>query len=352
MERFHLALEDLKELRGITRRVKGAALEWKRARYLILLHEREDPATISRCLEIRGTLGNEWRRKYEQNGLSFLHLKEYAAREGHLNWAEEKELAQMLRDNPMRDTNEIRAHIRAVYKREYSRSGCIKALHRLGFSYKKPDKIPAQADEQEQREFIENYNKLQNYLPEDEALYFADAVHPDHQVRPAHGWFHKDDRPAVATNSGRKRVNIHGALCLETFDAPFVEVETVNADSAIALLAQIEARNKAKKIIHVIWDNAPYHRAAKVREWLSRPDCRIHLVRLPNYAPHLNPIERLWGVMHKYVTHNKFYKTYKDFAEAILCFLRQTIPKEWKNFRDKVTDNFRVISIADCKIIG
>ena len=80
-------------------------------------------------------------------------------------------------------------------------------------------KEPAQADQQEQRDFIENYNKLQNYLPEDEAIYFAEASHPDHQVRPAHGWFYKDDRPAVSANSGRKRVNIHGALCLENFDA-------------------------------------------------------------------------------------------------------------------------------------
>ena len=256
-----------------------------------------------------------------------------------------------LRDHPLRTTNEIRAHIREVYGTNYSRSGCIKLLHRLGFDYKKPEQLPAQADQQEQRDFIENYHKLQNYLPEDEAIYFADAAHPDHQVRPAHGWFHKDDRPAVSANSGRKRVNIHGALCLENFDAPFVEVETVNADSAIALLKRIEAANKGKKIIHVIWDNAAYHKAKKVRKWLSRPDCRIRLIRLPSYAPHLNPIERLWGVMHKYVTHNKFYKNYKDFAEAILLFLRETIPKEWKTFRDQVTDNFRIISTTDCKII-
>ncbi len=56
--------------------------------------------------------------------------------------------------------------------------------------------------------------------------------------------------------------------------------------------------------------------------------------------------------MDKYVTHNKFYKTYKNFAEAILSLLRETIPKEWKNFRDTVTDNFRVISTTGCKIIG
>ncbi|HEX5865374.1 MAG TPA: transposase, partial [Casimicrobiaceae bacterium] len=54
-------------------------------------------------------------------------------------------------------------------------------------------------------------------------------------------------------------------------------------------------------------DNARYHHAKLVQDWLSRPDCRIRLHFVPAYCPHLNPIERLWGVMHKHVTHNKCY---------------------------------------------
>lgn len=307
---------------------------------------------ICRCLDIRRDLGDDWRKRYERDGLSFIKLKDYSMREGHLSGAQESALMARLREHPMGDTNEIRAHIQQVYKQDYSRSGCIKLLHRLGFCYKKPARLPTRANVQEQHDFIKHYSKLQNHLPEDEIIYFGDAVHPDHQVRPAHGWFHKDDTPAVPANSGRKRVNIHGALCLENFDCPFVEVEKVNADSTIALFEQLEARNKDKRILHVIFDNAKYHHARKVQEWLKRPGCKIKIIWLPAYAPHLNSIERLWGVMHKHVTHNKFYKTYKDFAEAILTFLRETIPKKWKNFRDTVTDNFRVISTKSCKIIG
>ena len=55
--------------------------------------------------------------------------------------------------------------------------------------------------------------------------------------------------------------------------------------------------------------------------------------------------------MHEYVTNNKFYKTFKEFADAILHFLRETIPKEWKNFRDQVTDNFRIISQQDFRVL-
>ena len=37
-----------------------------------------------------------------------------------------------------------------------------------------------------------------------------------------------------------------------------------------------------------------------VRAFLARTACRIHLIQLPPYCPHLNPIERLWAVLHQY----------------------------------------------------
>jgi hypothetical protein len=65
----------------------------------------------------------------------------------------------------------------------------------------------------------------------------------------------------------------------------------------------------------------------------------------------LNPIERLWAVMHQCVTHNRFYESQPKFAAAILAFFRETIPKEWRGFRDKVTDNFRVISHQNFRVL-
>jgi hypothetical protein len=65
-----------------------------------------------------------------------------------------------------------------------------------------------------------------------------------------------------------------------------------------------------------------YHHAKLVQEWLARPDCRIKLHFIPSYCPHLNPIERLWGLMHRNVTHNKTYETCAQFADAALGFLR------------------------------
>ena len=131
--------------------------------------------------------------------------------------------------------------------------------------------------------------------------------------------------PSVLSTAGRGRVNIHGV-------------------SAAQLLTKIEERNPDKRIIHVIWDNAACHKGPDVRAFLARTACRIHLIQLPPYCPHLNSIERLWAVLHQYVTHNRYYPNQKQFANAILAFMRETIPQKWTKFRDKVSDNFRVIT--------
>ena len=69
-------------------------------------------------------------------------------------------------------------------------------------------------------------------------------------------------------------------------------------------------------------------------------------------CPHLNPIERLWGVMLKPVTHNKSYVTCAPFVDATLDFLRDQVPRRWAEFRDSVTDNFRIISPKDFRLLG
>jgi transposase len=48
----------------------------------------------------------------------------------------------------------------------------------------------------------------------------------------------------------------------------------------------------------VIWDGASIHRGQAVKDALSAGmSARIHLERLPGYAPDLNPDEGIWGYL-------------------------------------------------------
>ena len=63
-------------------------------------------------------------------------------------------------------------------------------------------------------------------------------------------------------------------------------------------------------------------------------------------------MERLWAVLHRYVTHNRYYRSQKQFAYAILAFMRRSIPQEWTTLRDTISDNFRVIGHENVWILA
>ncbi|MEM7619712.1 MAG: transposase, partial [Pseudomonadota bacterium] len=78
---------------------------------------------------------------------------------------------------------------------------------------------------------------------------------------------------------------------------------------------------------------------------------RVTLHFVPAYCPHLAPIERLWGLMHRNVTHNKCYKKFNGFCKAILKFLTEDVPKNWHIYCDQVTDNFRIIDPQNFRVL-
>jgi transposase len=347
-----LSSADRRELKACVRSQRENHGIARRANAILLLDDGESCVQIAKFLYPDDDTIRGWHKTYREGGWDALSIDGWKGGKSRLTVSQEAELCAWLDGRFCRSTVEIRAHIWTEFGQRYSHSGCIKLLARLRFEYRKPKALPRVASAEKQAGFIAMYQRLMNALGSDEAVYFADAVHPEYQTKPAYGWVKAGSNPAVPTTAGRGRVNIHGAVNLETFDAPFVEPTTVDGVSAAQLLAKIEERNPDKRLIHVIWDNAAYHKGPDVREFLARPDCRIHLIQLPPYCPHLNPIERLWAVMHQYVTHNRHHPSQKQFANAILKFFRETIPNEWKSFRDQVSDNFRVIRHEEFRVLA
>ncbi len=55
----------------------------------------------------------------------------------------------------------------------------------------------------------------------------------------------------------------------------------------------------------VIWDGLPAHHGTAVREFLTHGGAqRLHLERLPGYAPDLNPDEGIWRYLKQVELHN------------------------------------------------
>ena len=206
------------ELEQIVRRPSEDHGVARRANAVLLLDDGKSCARIAEFLYLDDDTIRTWYKHYQSGGWDELEMFDWKGGRPHLNELQTKQLCSWLEARLCRSTKEIRAYINKHFAVGYSHSGSIKLLHRLGFEYNKPKALPRVADESAQQAFIDSYEDLLRQLPADEAVYFADAVHPEYQVRPAYGWIKRGSLTAIKTTSGRQRVNIHGALCLENFD--------------------------------------------------------------------------------------------------------------------------------------
>jgi transposase len=346
-----LTAGERKELRALARDGLSEGRIVRRANAIVLLNDGWSCEEVSTALLIDDDTVRSWHELYAEHGLTGLVVFHHRGSQSHLTSVQEAALFDWVRTTLPRNCRTIGAWIAKTHGVEYSHAGLIALLHRLKIDYRKPDPVSRKLDAAKQKAFIEDYDRLMNGLGNDEAVVFADAVHPTHQARVVGCWVPKDEKIAIAPSSGRERLNVHGAIDLETGKTQMLDVPTVDARSTILLLMAILAAYPSLRMIHVFLDNARYHHARLVREWLTREGGRITLHFIPTYSPHLNPIERLWGVMHQNVTHNKCYATFRGFKTRAMTFLTQDVPRNWNAMRDSVTDNFRVIDPSIFRVL-
>jgi transposase len=348
-----LSAVDRADLIALARDGSAASRMTRRANGLVLLDAGWSCQEVAKALLFDDDTIRKWHGLFVEDSLEGLTHFEAGGSACQLSSEQQEKLKAWVTVALPRTTRQIGAWIEREFGVAYEgRSGLIALLNRLGLEYHKPEVIPRKLDEDKQRAFIASYENLLNSLGDDEAVLFGDAVHPTHAARPVGCWAPKQDNLAIEQTSGRQRINIHGAIDLQTGQTRMIEAETIDAMSTIRLLESIEALYPLLAYIHLFLDNARYHHAKLVREWLSRPGCRIKLHFIPTYCPHLNPIERLWGVMHRNVTHNKCYENCAEFAATTLDFLRNKVPRNWADLCDSVTDNFRVISPKDFRLVA
>tara|TARA_R110002126_G_scaffold178671_1_gene327703 strand:+ start:79 stop:1119 length:1041 start_codon:yes stop_codon:yes gene_type:complete len=279
-------------------------------------------------------------KRYAAHGVRGLLSEGRTGRDALLSPVQMEELDAHLSQTVYPGVGGIIAWVRSRFGTEYSRTGMTALLKRMGFVYKCPKVLPSKGDPEAQRKFVEEYRELEKGLGEDDHIYFMDGVHPLHNSVAAHGWFKKGKPAHLPSNTGRKRVNLNGAIDLAARKVSVLECERINAQAVVAHLEMILGEQRNGKA-YFIADNARYYRSKVVRAFLEREE-RAKIVFLPTYSPNLNVIERLWLVMKKEVVHNRYYEKFGEFRENILGFFEN---ETWKKecYGNILTDNFHII---------
>lgn len=282
-------------------------------------------------------------KEFKASGVDGLLEDHYSGSESFLSVIQQQELTLYLKEHTLKTVKEVVECTKGKYSMEYSIEGMTHLLHKLGFVYKKTKIIPGKLDPAKQAEFKRQYQVLKETKNPEDKIYFLDASHPHHNNESSYGWIYKGEDRWIKTNTGRKRVNINGALTLDGLNSPTVITrleETINADAVILLIKNIEIHQPEGQI-YLILDNARYNHARKVKSYVKHSR-RVHLVFLPSYSPNLNIIERLWLFLHQKILYDKYYETFPEFKIAVVTFL-ENIQQYRKELKTLLTDSFQTI---------
>lgn len=337
---FKLSTKEIEQLERLHKMSKDTRIR-DRIKCVVALGRGYSFESIKEILLIDERSARRYFSIYKEQGEDGLILLNYKGGIPKLTKEQEKELIKHLEDTLYSRAADIRDYIRDKYKVDYTIEGLVIMLHRIGFSYKKTKSVPAKANADEQKEFVEKYNELKSNLQEDETIFFMDAVHPTHNMMPSYAWIKTGKEKEVKTNTGRERVNINGVYNPTNMDVIHRKDDTINADSTVELLKAIEEKYSAMTTIYIICDNAKYYKSRIVQGYLETS--KVKFIHLPSYSPNLNLIERLWKLFKKKVLYNKYYETKKEFELAIDYFFTDGIQKYKNEIKSLLVEKFHLI---------
>jgi len=261
--------------------------------------------------------------------------------EPKLNQAQTAQLINHLENITYTKVSAICAQVYESYKITYTVAGMTKWLAAHDFSYKKPKGTPAKADPEKQEEFIMAYHALLEETAKTEPILFGDGVHPTMATKITYGWIRKGTDKPIATTASRTRMNLMGAINLQTMDVVCGSYETIDSATMDKYFGTLrEAYTTAAKI-HLIVDRGPYNTSLQTQESAKKHKIVLHY--LPAYSPNLNPVERVWKVMNEYVRNNRVFASVKEFRSDILAFFNVTWPKISNSMRTRINDNFQIL---------
>lgn len=141
-------------------------------------------------------------------------------------------------------------------------------------------------------------------------IWFQDEARIGQQGTLTRVWAKRGTRPRAPRDQRYKWAYIFGAVCPQRCVAAALVLPTANTEAMSMHLAEISRKVDANAHAALVLDGAGYHTAAA----LEVPD-NITLVRLPPYAPELNPAENIWAYLRGNKLANTVYEDHDDIID-------------------------------------
>jgi transposase len=184
-------------------------------------------------------------------------------------------------------------------------------LKKLGFRYKKNFSY-VEADEQKRAAYLETIK----HINKDKQVYI-DESGIDLTIVKERGWWKKGER-LVGKRSGKyyQRTNIIAGYVGKKCIAPFIFNGKCNSQVFNKWIEEVLIKVlKAGQV--VIMDNGTFHKCEQTKKLIEEAGCQ--LIYLPGYSPDLNPIEKYWANMQRWIRDNR--DKFNRLLDAVNQFL-------------------------------
>jgi putative transposase len=194
-------------------------------------------------------------------------------------------------------------------------------LHSSGVVWRRPRPVLRRKDPRRE-EILRGLRALLLSLPDDETVVWQDEV--DINLNPKVGcmWMLKGRQAEVATPGDNEKCYLAGSLHWRTGE--LITTEGRRRDGALFArhLEDLRRRLGGYRKIHLILDNARFHYQSRALwEYLHGHKDTFVFHFLPKYAPELNPIERVWWVLHEQITRNHQCQSLEELVELVFSWL-------------------------------
>jgi transposase len=154
-------------------------------------------------------------------------------------------------------------------------------------------------------------------------LMFQDEARFGRMVRIRRCWAPTPQRPVVCNGYEREFLYVYGAVSPLEGQLDWMITRQMNTANMSAFLAQVHARHRRDFMVMVV-DGASSH----VAKDLVVPE-NIRLLRLPPYAPELNPQEHVWDELREKEFPNRVFAD----LQSVLAQLEAGLPRLASNRR-------------------
>ena len=209
-----------------------------------------------------------------------------------------------------------------------SRETIRRALHRLGFRWRRPRPVPPEKDSEEQRE--QKRARLEDVLQmvEGAGSFFQDETRLETNPKVGFCWMRKGKRKPLPAPGTNRQAWISGALNFHTGRLHWVVGKRKDGGLFIDLLDdELRRTYRCHKQLRLAVDNDSSHTSKRAeKKYVEDSGGRIRLHPLPSCSPESNPMELVWWSLHEALSRNHECAELDDLVEFAEGYLKERQP--------------------------